>query len=298
MKPVVIALPGNEYLLQSFQSDLEFELGELEIHRFPDGETYVRLNTNVENRSIVLIETLASPDDKILPLLFTAATAKELGASSIGLVAPYLAYMRQDRRFQPGEGITSSYFGTLISRWIDWLVTVDPHLHRRTSLREIFTIPADVLHAAPLISNWIREHVDLPLIVGPDSESEQWVSQVAQKVVAPFMVLEKIRRGDHDVEVSVPKPSLWPNHTPVLVDDIISTGSTMVETAGHLRAAGLAPPVCIGVHAIFAGRAHADMTAAGIERIVTCNTIPHESNAIDIGEMVAAAVAVRHVITT
>ena len=207
----------------------------------------------------------------------------------MGLVVPYLAYMRQDRRFQPGEAITSTYFARTLDRWFDWLVTIDPHLHRRGSLSEIYSIPATVLHAAPSISTWIKDTIRRPVLIGPDSESEQWVAAVADDVGAPFVVLEKTRRGDRDVEVSVPQVERWRDHTPVLVDDIISTARTMIQTAGHLKAAGLAPPICIGVHAVFAEDAYEALHAeAG--QIVTCNTIPHASNAINIMDLLTKGI--------
>jgi ribose-phosphate pyrophosphokinase len=233
---------------------------------------------------------LGRPDDKFLPLMFAAAAARELDAAKVGLVSPYLAYMRQDRRFQPGEAVTSTYFARLLSSQIDWLVTVDPHLHRRESLAEIYSIPTQVMHAAPLISDWIRAEVKRPLLIGPDSESEQWVAAVACNAGAPHVVLWKMRRGDRDVEVSVPDVARWRDHTPVLVDDIVSTGRTMIETIGHLKREGMQPPVCIGVHGIFAVEAFSDLMAAGAGRVVTTNTIPHMTNSIDVTALLAHGV--------
>ncbi|MFX8354866.1 phosphoribosyltransferase family protein, partial [Acinetobacter baumannii] len=91
---------------------------------------------------------------------------------------------------------------------------------------------------------------------GPDSESEQWVSKVAADANAPYIILKKLRKGDRNVKVSVPQVEKYKESTPVLVDDIISTGNTMIETIGHLKKAGMKPPVCIGIHAVFAARAH------------------------------------------
>jgi ribose-phosphate pyrophosphokinase len=250
----------------------------------------VRFETPIEGGRIILVCTLDRPDDKFLPLIFAAGAAREMGAASIGLVAPYLSYMRQDRRFQPGEAVTSKHFAAALSSWIDWLVTVDPHLHRRTSLSEIYSVPSSVQHAAPAISGWIRDHVDKPLLIGPDSESEQWVGAVAREAGAPFAVLEKIRKGDRDVEVSAPQVKEWAARTPVLVDDIISTARTMIETVSLLKKAGLPPPVCIGVHAVFADNAYDELLSAGAGRVVTCNTIKHESNEIDLGGLIAQGV--------
>lgn len=289
MKPVVLAMPGNEAMARSLALHLDAEFGQATQRRFPDEESYVRIETSISGREVILVCTLHRPDDKLLPLLFLAATAKEVGASRVGLVAPYLAYMRQDRQFQPGEGITSTYFAKIISSFVDWLVTVDPHLHRRGSLAEIYSVPSKVVHAAPIISNWIRANVEAPVLVGPDSESAQWVAAVAEGAGAPHLILEKVRRGDREVEITVPKIERWRDQTPVLVDDIISTARTMIETVSHLRRAGLKPPVCLGVHAVFADQAYSDLLASGVARVVTCNTIPHASNGIDLIESLTEA---------
>ena len=297
MRLQLLAPGGNERFADLLQPVLRdtapgaVERGVVTLRRFPDGETYVRLDSPVRDHNVAIICTLDRPDDKLLPLFFLAATARDLGATNVGLVAPYLAYMRQDRRFTDGEGVTSGYFASLLSRSFDWLVTVDPHLHRRASLAEIYSIPATVVHAAPRVAEWIRTAVPKPLLVGPDSESQQWVDAVASMAGAPSIVLEKVRRGDRDVSVAVPEVGRWRDHTPVLVDDIISTARTMIETVGHLRRAGMAPPVCVGVHAVFAGGAHEELLAAGAARAVTCNTIPHASNGIDLSGEVAQAIA-------
>lgn len=289
-QPLLIPMPGNERFTDALARSLDAEVGRATVRRFPDGESYVRLHTPVAGRDVIVVCTLHRPDDKLLPLLFVSATARELGARRVGLVAPYLAYMRQDRRFHDGEGITSTYFATLVSRWSDWLVTVDPHLHRRTSLGEIYGIPTAVVHAAPAIARWIRSEVERPLLVGPDGESAQWVHEVATAAGAPAVVLEKTRHGDRDVEVSVPEVARWHDHTPVLVDDIVSTARTMIATVGHLRRAGLRAPVCVGVHAVFADGAFEELMASGAARVVTCDTVPHQTNAIDLSALVAEGV--------
>lgn len=287
METILFALPGNEELTSKLAQKLKAETGESTIRQFPDGETYVRIQSDVKGKKVVLVCTLHQPDNKLLPLYFLSKTAMDLGADCTCLIAPYLSYMRQDKRFQPGEGITSEYFGSLVSRFAETLVTIDPHLHRRSSLSEVYQIPCKVEHAANHISAWIKGNIENPVLVGPDSESEQWVSEVAKNANAPFIVLEKIRHGDKDVEVSVPDVENYKNHTPVLVDDIISTARTMIETVKHLKRAGMKAPVCIGVHAVFSGNAFKELQEAGTADIVTCNTIPHESNRIDISDILA-----------
>lgn len=284
MRPLLLSYPGNEALGKSLGAELEAEPVEFSLRRFPDGETYFRVDSDLPDRVVVLLCTLQDPDRHFLPLAFMSDTLRALGARSIGLVAPYLAYMRQDRIFQPGEALTSASFAHLLSAQFDWLVTLDPHLHRRRSLAEIYAIPAEAVHAAPLLTQWIREQVRNPLVVGPDAESEQWVRAVADAVPCPHIVLEKTRRGDRDVAVSaIPEIEAWADHTPVLVDDIISSARTMIETVRQWIEAGLPPPVCLAVHGVFALQAYEELIESGAARIVTTNAIPHPSNAIDVG---------------
>ncbi len=265
-------------------------LGEVTVRHFPDGESFVQIHTDVKDKDVILVCGLEQPDTKAMALLFFTKVAKELGAKSVGLVAPYLGYMRQDKRFHDGEAVTSNLFAAFLSQHIDWLVTVDPHLHRHKTLEEIYTIPSRVLHAADTLSAWIKESVDKPLIIGPDEESEQWVVDVAQKANALFIILRKERYGDRDVEVSVPEIAAYKDHTPLFVDDIISTARTMIETVTHLKKAGTKPPICIGVHGVFAKGAYDSLLNSGVEQVVTCNTIVHSSNAIDIAPLLATGI--------
>lgn len=287
MKTILLGLSGNEHLTTLLSKHMNVGVGEVTIRQFPDGETYVRILSDVTDTCVILVCTLYKPDEKLLPLYFLSKTARSLGAKRICLVAPYLAYMRQDTIFNPGEGVTSKYFGDLISDFADTIVTVDPHLHRINSLGEVYPIANSIVHATGEISKWITEHVTDPILIGPDSESEQWVRDIADRAHAPFIILQKVRHGDRDVEISVPDLDRYPRHTPVLVDDIISTARTMMTTVKHLKKSGLPLPVAVGVHAVFAGSAYQDLLDAGPKQVVTCNTIPHASNGIDLSQGIA-----------
>ena len=291
MNTLIYPLHGGAALAAALARELGAELGEIGVRRFPDGESYVRLLTSPQGREVIFAGSLDHPDEKSIELYFAASTARELGAVRVGLVAPYLAYMRQDARFNAGEAVTSVHYARWLSQFLDWLVTVDPHLHRHPSLDCVYSIPSRVVAAAPAISRWIRAQVPAALVIGPDAESAQWASQVAAGAGCPSTVLTKQRRGDRDVEVSRPDLAQWRERTPVLIDDIISTARTMIAAAAQLRAAGMTQaPVCIGVHALFAGDALAALSDANVARIVTCNTVAHASNAIDVVADIARAV--------
>lgn len=289
--PLLFELKAAPGLAERLCRDHPLEQGKLSRRRFPDGESYVRLLTPVAGRDVMALCTLDRPDDVTLPLLFFAAAAREQGARRLGLVAPYLGYMRQDRAFHPGEAVTSTAYAALLSNAFDWLVTVDPHLHRYPDLGAVYTIPAVAATAAKPIADWVRRAVEHPVLIGPDIESTQWIERVARLADAPYLVFEKARRGDRDVVVTPRGLEGFPGGTPVIVDDIVSSARTMIEAVHLVRAAGLAAPVCIGVHAIFAEDAYAALNAAGPARIATVNTVAHGSNEIEIADALHAAIA-------
>ncbi len=290
MKPVLLAMPGAQAMAGRLAASLPCEPGGLQMHRFPDGEWCPRVELDVAGRDVLLVAMLDDPDARLLPSYLAASVLRELGAASVGLVVPYLPYMRQDKQFEAGQGVTSLHLARLLSSCCDWLVTVDPHLHRHLSLMEIFSAATRVAHAAPAMAAWITRHVPLPIIIGPDEESEQWAAAVAALCGCPHAVLAKQRSGDREVLVSAPDAAALGGRTPVLVDDIVSTARTMAAAVRQLRLAGSAPPACVAVHALFAGDALAALKAAGAGPVVSCNTVVHASNAIDISAALAGAV--------
>ena len=290
MNPVLLAFPGCASLARSLREGLASEDHRVEWRHFPDGESLVTLHGDFAGRDVIVLATLRDPDRLALPLVFAARTARELGARSVGLLAPYLAYMRQDKRFAPGQSVSSMHFGAFLTWTFDWLATVDPHLHRHHDLGELFRIPAEAVSSAPLIAEWIRRHVTDPVLIGPDSESAQWLEPIAAQIDAPVMVLSKERLGDRDVRVSLPRGTTFAGRTPVLVDDIVSTGHTLAEALARLREAGAHAPVCVAVHGLFADDAERRLRDAGAAIVATTNTVEHATNAIDVAPALRDAV--------
>lgn len=287
--PLVIVMPGAEHLAEAF-SAAGFERAETVFRKFPDGESYVRILSETAGRDVVLLCHLHDPDARLMPVLLAAGSARAGEAASVGLVIPYLPYMRQDIAFQPGEAVSSVHFAWLLSGFSDWIVTLDPHLHRWHSLDQLYTsLPARAVTAAPAIAGWVSSHVTKPLIIGPDSESEPWVRDVARLAGAEAVVLEKVRHGDRSVTITLPDLSRWQGHQPVIVDDIVSTGATMARLVELLASAGLGAPVCCAIHALFSDGAEDLLKSAGAAQIISCDTIPHATNRIPVGPLLAAA---------
>ncbi|SBP89353.1 Ribose-phosphate diphosphokinase [Thiomonas delicata] len=287
-------MPGNEArakgIAQALSTRADVGLGACAVHHFPDGESLAQIQPPEPGAQAVLVCTLNQPDAKTVPLLMAAATLRDLGAASVGLVAPYLAYMRQDKRFLPGQAISARVYARWLSAHFDWLLTVDPHLHRIRALPQIYTLRSRVLRAAPRMAAWIAANVANPLIVGPDGESAQWAADVAGRAGAPMVVLEKTRLGDKDVRVTVPDLRRHAGRTPVLIDDIISSGRTLVAALERLREAATPPPVCVAVHGLFAGDALAAIREAGAARVACTDTVDHPVEAIDLTSDLAQGV--------
>ncbi len=287
----IACLPGNEPLTRALAESLGCEVVELEHRRFPDGESYVRLHGDLSDTSLALVATLDRPDDKIPALLFAADLARDIGVRRIGLVAPYLSYMRQDQRFKPGEALTSKTFARWLSVHFDWLVTVDPHLHRYASLDEIYSLDSEVVQAAPALTDWISNQVADPVVIGPDAESEQWVKAVAEPENLPWRVITKPRHGDRDVTMHLPDLSGLETHTPVLVDDIISSGGTVAEATRLLVSAGFKAPVVVAVHGLFGDRSRELLRHAGVSRVVCTNSVNAPESDIGLSTLLAPAIA-------
>lgn len=289
MSVVVLPLPGNEAMAQRIAEQSGFDPGRIETRHFPDGETYLRHLSPLSGRSVVLVCTLDHPDAKLVPLLFAARAARDQGARRVGLVAPYLAYMRQDRQFHDGEAVSARLFAAQLSADFDWLVTVEPHLHRISSLNDVFTIPSASIHAAPLLAKWIGKTVKNPVVIGPDQESRPWVAAVAERLNVPFLVADKTRIGDREVRIDLPEVDGAVDRTPVIVDDVVSSGRTLLELTKLLRTRFDKRPVSAVVHGLFFEEAYAQLRSE-CAAVVSTNTVEHDSNTIDVSGEIAASV--------
>lgn len=257
-------------------------------HRFPDGELKLTLPEALPPR-VVVMRSLDRPNEKLVELLLVAHSARQLGAEHLTLVAPYLAYMRQDIAFHPGEVVSQRVVGKFLAELFDAVVTVDPHLHRVATLNEaVPAASAVVVSAAPKLADLIAERRPGALLVGPDEESAQWIAQAAARHGFDYVVCRKIRRGDRNVDVALPDVRVN-GRAAVLLDDMASTGHTVARAAQALLAAGAASVDVAVTHALFADDALATMRNAGIGEIWSTDCIAHPTNAVAMAPALAHA---------
>jgi ribose-phosphate pyrophosphokinase len=258
------------------------------VHHFPDGETRLRLPELLPGH-VVLCRTLDHPNSRLVELVLAAGTARDMGVKHITLVAPYLCYMRQDKAFHPGEAVSQRIIGTLLSQWIDALITVDAHLHRVHLLEDAIPVnPAINLTATPVMSEFLGKQLENPFLVGPDVESEQWVAAIARDKDFDYCVARKERFGDQQVRVSLPKADYRNRHI-VLVDDVASTGRTLEAATLGLARHGPASISVLVTHALFAADAQERLLRAGVSHIWSTDAVPHTSNALQLDDLIARA---------
>jgi ribose-phosphate pyrophosphokinase len=260
----------------------------VERHAFPDGETRLRLPPELPDR-VLILRGLQQPDAKLAQLLLTAGGARELGARKLTLVSPYLAYMRQDKAFTPGEVVSQRQLGALLAAHFDAVITVDPHLHRTASLDEV--LPGRrgvVLSAAALLGALVAREVPGALLLAPDEEAEPWVRAAARAGALDHAVCRKQRRGDAEVVVALPEVTVA-GRAVVLLDDVASTGRTLVAAARGALGQGARSVDVAVTHALFVDDAIEVLRSCGVRHVWSSDCVPHASNAVSVVSLLAAA---------
>ncbi len=289
-KPVLLFFEDEGESATSIAQVGNLDSMEIERHRFPDGELKLRLPAGLPPQ-VAILRSLNNPNEKLLELLLTAQTARQLGAKQLILVAPYLAYMRQDIAFSAGEAVSQRVIGRFLATLFDAVVTVDPHLHRVATLHE--AMPAAntrVINAAPALSDLIAARRPHALLVGPDEESAQWVAQAASRHGFEHAICRKVRHGDRSVQIELADAS-FAGQQVVLLDDVASTGHTLAHACKLLLVAGAQSVDVAVTHALFEQGAVAALLKAGVGEIWSTDCVRHPSNAVSMASAIAGALA-------
>ena len=283
-------LPTSAVEAKRLAARLALPLDEIALHRFPDGE--LRVTVGEAPATAILFASLADPNEKLLALLFAADALRRGGAKRLVLISPYLCYMRQDTAFHPGEAVSQKVVGRLLAGSFNRVVTVDAHLHRTKDIRDVFPgIEVNNLSAVPAIADVLRgKSIDpATVVVGPDEESMPWVADLASRLELAHAVGRKSRRGDRSVTIEFSQRGLFKDRPILLIDDIVSSGGTLIRCAAELRAAGCGVIDAVVVHALFPPEAVGVLLQAGIRSVVSTDSVPHPTNAIALDAVLAEA---------
>ncbi|HLC79576.1 MAG TPA: ribose-phosphate diphosphokinase [archaeon] len=287
---IIFPLQNGKKLAASIAKRSKAKLGELNIEHFPDGELHLRFEDDVRDKIVVLVGSMHPlPSEALLEVVFASKTAKELGAKKVIAAIPYIAYLRQDKRFHPGECVSNRIMAWLVNSCCDKIITVDPHLHRITNLAYLFHIERKKLTANDLIAQYIRKKFkkEKTVIAGPDIESSQWAKEIADSIGFESVIFLKQRFSSRHVKIHVTKEKEWKGKDVVIVDDIISSGHTMIEAVREIKKRKPKSVHCICVHGIFAEGAFEKLKKSGAKSIISTNSIEHKSNAIDLSGLIA-----------
>ena len=290
---MIIGGSSSQDLAAKVAQDLGVKNGKLEIRRFPDGEKYLRVLEDVKKQNIVVIQSVHhTPDELFMEYLLLVDTLKDLGALKVISFFPYFAYARQDERFKPGEALSFKTISGLIeSVGTDEIYTIDMHGHRVIKLSDVFKIPAQNLTAVPLLADYVKKTCPMqrPLVIGPDAEAEQWARIAAERLGTDYDVFEKKRYGDRQVEVR-PRKANARDREILVVDDIISTGGTIVEALKVLFAQGARTVNVACTHPILAGDALARIREAGAKNVIGTDTVPSPVSYVSVAPLIAEQV--------
>lgn len=287
---IIISCSHGLHLAKKIATKLKQPYSQLEVTHFPDSEIKLKFNTLIKDKTIVLVQSFyQNVNDCVIETLFAAETAKDLGAKKIILIAPYFPYLRQDKRFNAGECISLKTIAKNIDEDFDEIYIIDPHLHRERTLEHIFKIKSHRLTANPLIVDYIKKKIKNPVIIGPDWESYKWAQKVAEKVGCDYAIMEKKRYSARNVRVALHKKIDIKSKNLIFIDDMISTGHTLLEAINALKKLGAKKVTCFAVHGILVENALQKLQKAGAT-VITTNTIPSKAAKIDVAELIVKSI--------
>ncbi len=284
----ILGFPDYAEQTRNLAGLMRLDYAQIEIHHFPDGESRLVLPATLP-RQLIICQTLHQPNQKLVELMLAAEAAREMGAESIILVAPYLCYMRQDKAFHAGEVVSQRIIGRFLADHFDAVITVDAHLHRISQLSQAIPLKQALnLSATEAMVQFLRSDCKHPLLVGPDAESEQWVAEIAAQAQLDYCIAHKRRRGDKDVDVRLPDYEFGGRDI-VLIDDVASTGRTLEMASTELIRKNAASVSVLVTHALFVDDACSRLERAGVSNIWSCDSIPHPTNRLSLAPVLATA---------
>lgn len=284
----VVAGPASLEIGATLAAKLGTKLSRVETNDFPDGESKVRIYDEMRNKSVIVVQSLYPPTDKHLYLLLLIAHKLSEDGADVSAAIPYLAYARQDREFLKGEVISLGVVAHLFrSVGIRRMVTVDIHSAQGLGL---FSIPAYSCSAIPLLAEYISKNRDLnnPIAVSPDFGSSTRVEAFAAVLKSEYVSFKKTRNRETGEIVTEGERLNLGGRDAVIIDDMISTGTSVIKCAQLLKKFGVNKIIAACTHPLMVGGAIDKMKAAGVDELISSNTIPSKYSKVDVAPLLAS----------
>lgn len=264
------------------------ELGEtlcpLETRKFPDGERYIRIGGNVEPDAVVVQSTGYPQDQNLIELFLILKTLKNLGAENLKVVIPYFGYGRQEKRFKSGEAISAQVVAELLEKsGASEILSINLH---EDGLRDLFNIPVHNISAMPLIAEYIMENYNEPVIIAPDKGAQVSALEIADIMGCESDYLEKTRLSPEKVETKTKNLDVHDRQV-VIIDDIISTGGTIVNAYNILHESGASKIAVSCAHPVLVEDALLRMYAAGVDEVFATDTLQSDVSTISVAPLIA-----------
>ena len=259
------------------------ELVRTEFKKFPDGEIYLRIHGDVNNKDVFLIQTQNNQNDSIVETILMCDALRDEGAKSINLVAPYLAYARQDKKFNSGEPISIRALAKIYSNLCDRIITINPH---ETHIETFFNIPFIYGNAVGKLAEYVKNKLNNPVVLSPDKGAIELAKTASEVLNCEYDYLEKTRISPTEIKIAPKNLDVMDNDV-LIVDDIISTGETMATAIGMLKEQGAKKVIASCVHPVLIGDALNKLYVGGADEVVGTDTFLSEVSNVSVDSIIA-----------
>jgi ribose-phosphate pyrophosphokinase len=284
---LIIGGSSSQKLAAKVSKELDDYLCPIETKKFPDGERYIRFKDDIEKEVTVIQSTGFPQDENYMELFLILKNLKDLGAEEIKVVIPYLGYGRQELRFKPGEAISAQIIAELLEfAGATELYSINLH---ESSVKDFFNIPVIELSAMPPIAEYIKNVIEDPIIIAPDKGALHHAQDIASILNTKCDYMEKVRLSPDTVETKVKNLDV-DGINAVIIDDIISTGGTIVNAVNILKEYNAKSVTVSCVHPVLVGDAILKIFATGVKDILSTDTISSETNMISVAPLIANAI--------
>lgn len=283
---MIIGGSASQKLAAKIAKELNTTLIPIETRKFPDGERYIRIKGELKDEAIVVQSTGYPQDENLIELFLILKNLKSMGIGKIRVVIPYFGYGRQEKRFKTGEAVSAIIIAELLQfSGADEIFCINLH---EDNITEFFSIPAYDLSAMPPIADYIKEKLQNPVIIAPDKGALGFAKEIAEILNCEYDYLEKTRISPEEVKTKTKNINVKGKEA-VIIDDIISTGSTIVNAAEILKELGASKVIVSCVHPVLVEDALLKIFAAGVDDVFATDTLHSEVSVVSVASMVADA---------